>query len=80
MSKILDKIMYNEVISFFEKTGFFSTNTNQGSEKTFHMPCTSVLANSITDAFEKKKHLLKILLDLLKAFDAINHIILLDRF
>ena len=40
---------------------------------TYH--ATSVLAENITNAFEKKEHVLGIFLDLSKGFDRIDHTI-----
>ena len=56
MSKVLEKIMYNQVISFLNKLHFFYKHQYGFRKKYSTCHATSVLAESITDAFEKKKH------------------------
>ena len=79
MSKVLEKIMYNRVISFLNKLHFFYKHKYGFRKKYSTCHATSVLAESITDAFEKKKPILGIFLNLSKAFDTIDHTILLDK-
>ena len=71
--------MYNRVISFLYKLDFFYKH-QYGFRKNYSTcHATSVLAESITDVLEKKKHVLGIFLDLSKVFHTIDHIILLDK-
>ena len=60
MSKILEKLVYNRVISFLNKQNFFY-KYQFGFKKnysTFH--AISLLTENITDAFEKKEQVLGI--------------------
>ena len=79
MSKVLEKIMYNRVISFLNKLDFFYQHQYGFRKKYSTCHATSVLAESITDAFEKKEHVLGIFLDLSKAFNTIDHTRLSDK-
>ena len=64
MSKVLEKIMYNRVISFLNKLDFFYKHQYRFRKKYSTCHATSVLAESITDAFEKKEHGQRILTQL----------------
>ena len=79
VEKILEKIMYNRVISFLNKLDFFYKH-QYGFRKN-HSTChaISVLTESITDVLEKKEHVLGIFLDLSKVFHTIDHTILFDK-
>ena len=55
MSKILEKIMYNQVISFLNKLNFFYKHQYGFRKKYSTCHATFVLAESITDAFQKKR-------------------------
>ena len=59
MSKVLEKIMYNRVISFLNKLDFFYKHQYGFRKKYSTCHATSVLAESVKDAFEKKEHVLR---------------------
>ena len=75
----MQKIMYNQVISFLNKLDFFYKHQYGFRKKYSTCYITSVLAESITDAFKKKEHVLRIFLDLSKAFDTIDCTLLLHK-
>ena len=78
-SKLLEKIMYNRVISFINKHSIL-TNSQYGfrTKHTTHMALIDLLTK-INDALIKKHHTIGIFLDLSKAFDTINHNILISK-
>ena len=72
MSKILEKLVYNRLVSFLNNQNFF-ININLALEKITQLFMQSLLTENITDAFEKKEQVLGIFLDISKTFDAIDH-------
>ena len=78
-SKILERIVYKRVYSFLEKN-----NILYGSQFGFRKGLSTEMAlleflNKIVDAFEKDSFVMGIFIDLSKAFDTINHEILLTK-
>ena len=79
LSKLLEKIVYNRLFSFLTHTKQLSSTQfgfRQG-HSTSH--AVSLLIEKITNAFEEKKQIMGIFIDLCKAFDTINHSILLQK-
>ena len=79
LSKILEKLIHTRVSNFLEKQQFFP-KTQFGFRKglsTTH--AISLLVNTITKAMNKKQKTLGLFLDFSKAFDLIDHKILLYK-
>ena len=79
LSKILEKLIHKRVSKFLEKHNFFP-NTQFGFRKSLSTShAISLLVNSITKAMNKKEKTLGLFLDFSKAFDLIDHKILLEK-
>lgn len=78
-SKVLEKLMYNRLLSFIEKHELLS-NYQFGFRKAMSTELAlAVAVNKITTAMDKGENCVGIFLDLRKAFDTVNHEILLAK-
>ena len=78
-SKLLERIIYKRTVEFFDKHsllyhGQFGFRTGYSTS----MALASI-SNKIVDAFESNEFALGVFIDLSKAFDTINHTILLSK-
>ena len=76
-SKILEKIMYNRLSTYLENNNLLSPQQFgfRKAHSTVHP--LSLFINQISDALNKKNHAIAIFCDLKKAFDTVNHSILI---
>ena len=78
-SKFYEKLMYNRLYNFVEKSGIIF-NTQHGFQPG-HSPFMSLLGmqDKISNAIENNEYSVGIFFDLAKAFDTVNHKILLKK-
>ena len=79
ISKILEKIIYNRLNNFLNTHELL--NLNQYGFRKHHSTDLALvqLYDKITNALAEKKHVIGIFMDLSKAFDTLNHNILLKK-
>ena len=77
LSKVCEKVALNQLMTFLESKHRLSTE--QSGNKRFHLTETSLIetTNVIFEAIDKQKVIAVVLLDMSKAFDSLNHEILL---
>ena len=78
-SKVLERIMYNRVYNHFHSKGLlyekqFGFQRNNSTEHAILQ-----LTRDITDSFEKGEYTLGVFIDLSKAFDTVDHQILIKK-
>ena len=78
-SKILEKVFYNRLINYIEKQQILVKNQFGFRHKHSTGNALITLIETITDAFENNEFSIAIFIDLKKAFDTIDHVILLDK-
>ena len=79
LSKLLEKLVYKQVYSFLDRNKqFYKSQYGLGSKHSCEHAITELLGN-ILKGFERNKHTIAIFLDLSKAFDTLNHDILLSK-
>ena len=79
ISKTLEKIMYNRLFDFVTKNEIFSPHLYGFRPNRSTYMAINDLYCKITDDLDNKHHSLVIFLDLSKAFDTLNHDILLHK-
>ena len=79
LSKVFEKVMYSRLLSFLEKMKIIYAN--QFGFRKYHSTYMAlmVLVNKITQSLEKGEFVVGVFLDFSKAFDTVNHIILLKK-
>ena len=78
-SKIYEKIMTNRLISFFNKYSLFSPTQFGFLKNRSTQDAILDLTETIYDSLNCKRHHISILIDFKKAFDTVNHDILLKE-
>ncbi|PNF20311.1 hypothetical protein B7P43_G13693 [Cryptotermes secundus] len=78
-SKILEKLVYNRLISFVTKYAILTELQNGFRKNKSTETPSQTFIESIQEAMGRRFHVIGIFFDLTKAYDVINHIILLDK-
>ncbi len=78
-SKVLEKVMHNRLYGFLTKHKILRKCQYGFRKKHSTKHAISELVYKITDGYDKNEHTLSVFLDLTKAFDLIDHEILLQK-
>jgi len=78
-SKLLERAMYNRLISFFHKYNIFTEAQNGFRKGKCIETATQALIERIQEAIDKRFYSIGIFIDLSKAYDVLNHELLLEK-
>ena len=78
-SKILERLMYNRLLHYLQVNDLLCSNQFGFREKHSTYMALARLMDSISNELEQKRHCIGIFIDLSKAFDTLDHSILLSK-
>ena len=79
LSKVFEKVMYNRLIKFLEKLSMlYEYQFGFRRKRSTHLALITLI-DKLTQAIEKGEYVIGVFLDFSKAFDTVNHEILLDK-
>jgi hypothetical protein len=78
-SKILERLLYNRMINFLNKHEILSQSQYGFRKKLSTSMALLDLVDKLTNSIENNEYTIGIFIDLAKAFDTVNHKILLDK-
>ena len=79
VSKIIERIVYNRVYSYFNRNNFFY-KLQFGFRKSYGTShAVTKLVETVTDAFKQKEFVVRVFLNLSKTFDTINYDVLFNK-
>ena len=79
LSKVCERIMYNRLIDFLNENKIIFEYQFGFRKKTFHTTCTDFLMDKQINLIENGDHMIRGYLDFFKAFDTVDHNILLNK-
>jgi hypothetical protein len=79
LTKIIETLMYNKVVNFLDKFNLISNAQNGFRENKFMFTAIQAFIGVIQKTLDNKQLALGIFLDLSKAFDVIDHDLLLAK-
>ena len=79
LAKMLEKLIYNRITNFINKCEILAKNQYGLRKNKSTKDALSLITNTIYDKLDKNTSIAITFLDLAKAFDSVNHQILLDK-